>query len=416
MTRLTLGSLFDGSGGFPLGGVLAGVIPVWASEIEPYPIRVTRERFPGMQHLGDISKLHGASIPPVDIITFGSPCQNLSIAGNRTGLTGKKSNLFFEAIRIVREMREATNNQNPRFIIWENVDNALSTNNSRDFHRVLQEVTKVAEPSVCVPGFEGTSAPRNGEILGDGFSVAWRVFNAMFWGIPQRRRRIYLAADYHSRLAPRICFERESVPWNVETQGKAHKKMGSHGVEDPCHAGRFPEKIWVYNKHSRGELEVNISPTLDTDCWHVVFTPWEESATGLVARQFSLVECARLQGFPDWWTAGITRENPTSDELKYWHNIWEKFSKIFGGNSTTYTATSQALKNWLRCADNAVSTRKMWGNGVALPNVVYVMLNIARVAETPPPTPGFIRKHVNIPGNNEIPGQWLKYCTEETSE
>lgn len=119
---MKLGSLFDGSGGFPLAGVICGVEPVWASEIEPYPIRVTSARFPHMKHLGDVKNINGAEIEPVDIITFGSPCQDLSVAGARAGLhRGERSSLFFEAIRIIKEMREATNGKYPRFAIWENV-------------------------------------------------------------------------------------------------------------------------------------------------------------------------------------------------------------------------------------------------------------------------------------------------------
>ena len=111
---LTLGSLFDGSGGFPLAGLLAGIVPVWSSEIEPFAIRVTEKRLPQVQHFGNISGLHGAKLPPVDIITFGSPCQDMSIAGKRTGLNGSRSSLFHEAIRIIREMRCASNGKYPK--------------------------------------------------------------------------------------------------------------------------------------------------------------------------------------------------------------------------------------------------------------------------------------------------------------
>lgn len=121
MRNLTLGSLFDGSGGFPLAGLLAGIMPVWSSEIEPFAIRVTEKRLPQVQHFGNISGLHGAKLPSVDIITFGSPCQDMSIAGKRTGLNGSRSSLFHEAIRIIREMRCASNGKYPRYIVWENV-------------------------------------------------------------------------------------------------------------------------------------------------------------------------------------------------------------------------------------------------------------------------------------------------------
>ena len=135
---LTLGSLFDGSGGFPLAGLLAGIVPVWSSEIEPFAIRVTEKRLPQVQHFGNISGLRGAKLPPVDIITFGSPCQDMSIAGKRTGLNGSRSSLFHEAIRIIREMRCASNGKYPRYIVWENVLGAFSSNGGEDFRCVLE--------------------------------------------------------------------------------------------------------------------------------------------------------------------------------------------------------------------------------------------------------------------------------------
>ena len=135
---LTLGSLFDGIGGFPLAGICAGIRPVWASEIEPFPIRVTEKRLPEMKHCGDIHGLQGAKLEPVDMITFGSPCQDVSIAGRREGLSGGRSGLFFEAIRIIREMREATNGEYPRWAVWENVPGALSSHNGEDFRQVLE--------------------------------------------------------------------------------------------------------------------------------------------------------------------------------------------------------------------------------------------------------------------------------------
>ncbi|MGN0588366.1 MAG: DNA cytosine methyltransferase, partial [Ruminiclostridium sp.] len=137
---LTLGSLFDGSGGFPLGGLLAGIEPVWASEIEPFAVRVTTKRLPQMKHYGDVSALNGAELPPVDIITFGSPCQDMSIAGKRSGLDGSRSSLFYEAVRIIKEMRCATNGKYPRFIVWENVPGAFSSNKGEDFRCVLESL------------------------------------------------------------------------------------------------------------------------------------------------------------------------------------------------------------------------------------------------------------------------------------
>lgn len=122
---LTLGSLFSGSGGFELGGLICGIEPIWNSEIEPFAIRVTTKRFPRMKHLGDISRIDGAAVPPVDIITFGSPCTDMSVAGKRAGLDGDQSVLFYQAIRIIKEMRGATDGKYPRYIVWENVPYAL---------------------------------------------------------------------------------------------------------------------------------------------------------------------------------------------------------------------------------------------------------------------------------------------------
>lgn len=148
---MTLGSLFDGSGGFPLAGIRCGLTPLWASEIKPYPIAVTKHRFAGMQHLGDITKVNGAEIPPVDVITFGSPCQDMSVAGTREGMKAEengdekttRSGLFYQAIRIIREMREATHGKYPTFAIWENVPGAFSSCKGEDFHCVLEAFTQI---------------------------------------------------------------------------------------------------------------------------------------------------------------------------------------------------------------------------------------------------------------------------------
>ena len=207
--NLTLGSLFDGSGGFPLGGLLAGITPVWSSEIEPFPVRVTTKRFPHMKHYGDISVLNGAELPPVDIITFGSPCQDMSVAGKRSGLDGSRSSLFFEAIRIIKEMRGATDGKYPRYIVWENVPGAFSSNKGQDFRAVLEEVCKVKDAEVSVP-FPG-KWENAGRIMGNGYSVAWRQFDAQFWGVPQRRKRIYLVADFAGGSAGKILFESEGL-------------------------------------------------------------------------------------------------------------------------------------------------------------------------------------------------------------
>ena len=208
---MTLGSLFDGSGGFPLAGQLSGITPIWAAEVEPYPIAVTRSRFPQMMHLGSVTEVHGDKVQPVDVITFGSPCQDLSVAGKRAGIhDGQRSNLFFEAIRIIREMREATDGVYPTFAVWENVPGAFSSNQGEDFRCVLEEFVGISA-EISVPRPAGGRWSQSGEIVGDGYSVAWRQLDAQYWGVPQRRKRIYLVADFAGERAGEILFERESL-------------------------------------------------------------------------------------------------------------------------------------------------------------------------------------------------------------
>ena len=191
--NLMLGSLFSGSGGFELAGLLSGIKPVWASEVEPFPIRVTTKRMPFVEHLGEISQIDGGAIEPVDIITFGSPCQDLSIAGTKKGLTGNRSNLFYEAIRVIKEMREKTNGRYPKYIVWENVRGAFSSNKGNDFWKVLKEITSIKGCKTDIPRPEKWA--NAGLIMGEDFSVGWRLFDSQHWGVPQRRKRIYLVAD-----------------------------------------------------------------------------------------------------------------------------------------------------------------------------------------------------------------------------
>ena len=200
---LTLGSLFDGSGGFPLGGLLAGITPVWASEIEPFPIRVTTKRLPFMKHYGNISAMDGGKIEPVDIITFGSPCQDMSVAGRRDGLDGSRSCLFYEAVRIIKEMRCATDGRYPRYIVWENVPGAFSSNKGEDFKAVLEAVIGIAEPETEVSMPEKARWPYADLYLGDGWSVAYRTLDAQYWGglpLVAKSCRKFYALHWSDRL------------------------------------------------------------------------------------------------------------------------------------------------------------------------------------------------------------------------
>lgn len=242
---MKLMSLFDGSGGFPLAASLCGIEPVYASEVEPYPIAVTKSRFPTMKHLGDVSRIKGAEIEPVDIITFGSPCQDMSVAGKRAGLKHTavgdeettRSGLFLEAIRIIKEMRVKTNGIYPRFAVWENVPGAFSSNRGEDFRLVLEEFIKITEPDAVMPAVPQAGWAYADCISGDGWSIAYRVFDAQYWGVPQRRRRIYLVADFRGECARKILFEREGVrgyftqsrtPW----QGIASDAQKCVGTDD----------------------------------------------------------------------------------------------------------------------------------------------------------------------------------------
>ena len=207
---MTLGSLFDGIGGFPLCAERAGITPLWASEIDPQCVGVTKRHFPGMRHLGSVTEINGDEIPPVDVITFGSPCQDLSIAGKRAGLSGERSGLFSEAVRIIREMREATNGRYPAIAVWENVPGAFSSNKGEDFRQVLQQLAGAAGCDTAIPIPTGKWRTA-GAIVGGGWSIAWRVLDAQFWGVPQRRRRIYLVADFAGGSAGKILFESEGV-------------------------------------------------------------------------------------------------------------------------------------------------------------------------------------------------------------
>ena len=215
--------MFDGSGGFPLAGAMNGVRPVWASEIEPYPLRVTAARFPQMKQLGDVTKIDGTQIEPVNIITFGSPCQDLSVAGKQVGIhEGERSNLFFEAIRIIKEMRQKTNGEYPRFALWENVPGAFSSGKGEDFRAVLAQFVEIGEGKPV-----SISRPKKwsnaGCIVGNGYSVAWRVYDAQYWGVPQRRKRIYLIADFGGERAGEILFERTSGAGNNQQGEEAWK-------------------------------------------------------------------------------------------------------------------------------------------------------------------------------------------------
>lgn len=297
---MKLGSLFDGSGGFPLAGALNGIEPVWASEVEPYPIAVTTSRFPYMKHLGDVSKVNGAEIEPVDIITFGSPCQDMSVAGKRAGIKHDghgdeettRSGLFYEAIRIIKEMRNGTEGRSPTFVVWENVPGAFSSNRGEDFRTVLEELVKIAEPTAVVP-----DVPQGGWAYadywrGDGWSLGYRVLDAQHIRTAQRRKRIYLVLCLGDEAgAGKILFERDRLRGNYPPSGKTWERTpppaeGSLDADDRegavIRAGGFKE---LNSAKARSDgFEEEVSPTLAANkhdaCVVIGFDGYNATDTG----------------------------------------------------------------------------------------------------------------------------------------
>lgn len=433
---MKLMSLFDGSGGFPLAASLCGIEPVYAAEVEPYPIAVTKNRFPKMKHLGDVSKVKDGEIEPVDIITFGSPCQDISIAGKRAGLKHAdmgddettRSGLFLEAIRIIKEMREATNGVYPRYAIWENVPGAFSSNRGEDFRTVLEEFIRVKEKDAVMPAVPQAGWAYADCISGDGWSIAYRVFDAQYWGVPQRRRRIYLVADFRGECAQEILFKRESLrgyfeagrtPWqgiaadaqncvgqqiSVYTDGKSPTlRAEAHGNAPYV----INKKTLVYDTRGNGAGET--VPTITGDhnnritdytalcCEAVVYdganitSPLNKTnpqagdpchtistdSRNYIVRRLTPTECARLQGFPDWWGEIPKKDNLTDDEYVFWLNVRNTYAKI--NNKTTKEYSKEQMLSWYNKLHSDSSEYKMWGNGIALPNALYVMQGIAEV-------------------------------------
>lgn len=428
---MKLMSLFDGSGGFPLAASLCGIEPVYAAEVEPYPIAVTKNRFPKMKHLGDVSKVKGGEIEPVDIITFGSPCQDISIAGKRAGLKHAdmgddettRSGLFLEAIRIIKEMREATNGVYPRYAIWENVPGAFSSNRGEDFRTVLEEFIRVKEKDAVMPAVPQAGWAYADCISGDGWSIAYRVFDAQYWGIPQRRRRIYLVADFRGECAQEILFKRESLrgyfeagrtPWQGIAADAQKISVCTDGKSPTLRAEAHGNAPYVINKKTlvydtRGNGDGETVPTITGDhnnritdytalcCEAVVYdganitSPLNKTnpqagdpchtistdSRNYIVRRLTPTECARLQGFPDWWGEIPKKDNLTDDEYVFWLNARNTYAKI--NNKTTKEYSKEQMLSWYNKLHSDSSEYKMWGNGIALPNALYVMQGIAEV-------------------------------------
>ena len=257
LREITLGSLFDGIGGFPYAASFYGIRSLWASEIEPSCVSVTQKFFPDMAHVGDVTRLNGAKLPPVDIITFGSPCQGLSLAGQRRGLADERSGLFLEAIRIIFEMREATHGRYPRFALFENVPGALSSAGGLDYKIVLQSFTKTEVPM-----------PRSGKwadagmVRGGGVDLAWCVYDAQYFGTAQRRRRLFLVCDFGGRRAGEILFVPKSLRGYFEAGGTPRQGLTAFTADG---AGAAGGAVAVLNDQGGSSINVErsgLSPTL----------------------------------------------------------------------------------------------------------------------------------------------------------
>lgn len=322
--KLKLGSLFDGIGGWPLAASKYGISPIWASEIEAFPIAVTEKHFPSMKQLGDITAINGAEIEPVDIICMGSPCQDISIAGKREGLAGARSGLFMDAVRIVREMREVTNGKYPRFVVWENVPGAFSSNKGNDFRAVLEEIT---ESHIPMP--ESGRWAKAGMVRSSGCEVAWRTLDAQYWGVPQRRKRIFLVADFRGGCAAEILFKPEGMRRNTAAGGCERNGI-TESVTNGIRTASNESRVYCVGNGQLDQAKLS-EKVRASNCMHdqqAVIIPYQTKIGCLNARDYKGIgsqyvredkciveahykvrrvtptECERLQGLSDGYTSG----------------------------------------------------------------------------------------------------------------
>lgn len=316
MAALKLGSLFDGIGVFPLAASRYGITPVWASEIEKAPIAVTKRHFPGMEHLGDITKLDGGKIPPVHIITFGSPCQNLSNIGKREGLAGRKSGLFYQAVRIMEEMRCATHGLYPVIAVWENVLGAFSSNDRMDFRAVLRAFADTEIPMPASGGWANAGMVRGGKS-----DVCWRLLDAQYWGRPtlaQRRRRIFLVADFRGERAAEILLKpRELLPLPAPCTDYGLPASGAGRISLEETGGKIPVVRPFHERRMRSAAKAKDEagflscfgradepfPTLLAGGGNTFSFWYEGEEKDGFLRRLTPVECERLMGLPEGWTA-----------------------------------------------------------------------------------------------------------------
>ena len=348
---LTLGSLFDGVGVFPLAASRYGIQAVWASEIEKDPISITKRHFTDMEQVGDITKLDGGKLPPVHIITFGSPCQNLSSIGNRAGLFGEKSSLFYQAIRIIKEMRDATEHLFPVIAVWENVMGAFSSNDGMDFRAVLSAFTDTEIPMPASGRWANA-----GMVRGAIPDICWRLMDAQHWARPRlaRRQRIFLVADFGGRRSHEILFKPRTMQPVFEA-GTADGLSAPAGNRGPFieTRGRIPivrpfqlfrmrtAAKWgksVLFRNSFG-FPTDPFPTLLASGVNPFAFWYEDNPAGGCIRFPTELESERMMGLPEGWT----KYGADGEEIK---------------SSSRYRAL---------------------GNAVALPCAEYILSGIAEV-------------------------------------
>lgn len=278
-----------------------------------------------------------------------------------------------EAVRIIREMREKTNGKYPNFAIWENVPGSLNSNGGNDFRLVCEELIKLAEPSASMPAVPPRGWATADSHVGDGWSLAYRVFDSQYWGVAQRRKRLYLIFDFRAQRARKILFEREGLlrhspqskkEWEIHTT----RAQGGSG-------GESTRRVYVINQLGGQFERWKETQTSDTLCAANTAAVAYETDEGIVIRRFTPTECARLQGFPDNWGEIEPKESFTDNEFTFWLDVRNTHAAINGRTQRAYTR--EAMLKWYNKLRSYSAECKMWGNGIALPTALYCMEGVA---------------------------------------
>lgn len=314
---------------FPLAASRCGIVPVWASEIARAPVSITKRHFPEMLHLGDITQIDGGKIPPVDVVTFGSPCQNLSQIGNRTGLAGSKSGLFYQAMRIIEEMRNATDNRYPAFAVWENVAGAFVSNDRLDFAAVLHAFTGTE-----IPMPDSGIWAHAGMVRGGRADTAWRLMDAQYWGEPalsQRRRRVFVVADFAGERAAEVLFKPRSMLPYPAPCGESRLPAARGDRIPAAQAGRQVPVVRPFQLRRMRSMAKQGDqkgfrtcfgrngepfPTLLASVGQPFAFWYEGKEQDGFIRDLTPLECERLMGLPEGWTAYGCKDEPISNHAR----------------------------------------------------------------------------------------------------